>query len=198
MKPVLLLVDLQGDFLATPGLQPSATAVTARAARLLDGCRNHRVPVIHVWTTIRRGKDRRMLHWERTGLWICVAGTAGHQPPARLQPRKGEIIIHKTGFYAFANPGLDSALRRLNCDTVIVAGVHLHTCVRLAAMGCLERNLPVLMAGDAVAGDDPIFSASTRHWLAERCVEFQPVSTILARLGGGKKRPPAPKPCRRK
>jgi alpha-ketoglutaric semialdehyde dehydrogenase len=197
MKPVLLLVDLQGDFLTPPGLQPSADAVTTRAARLLAGCRRRRVPVIHVWTTIRRGKDRRMLHWERMDRWMCVAGTTGHRTPAPLQPRASETIIHKTGFYAFANPALDSTLRRLKCDTVIIAGVHLHTCVRLVAMGCLERNLQVFMAEDAVAGDDPVFSASTRRWLAERCVEFQPVRAILARLDGGKKHPPGSKPCRR-
>jgi alpha-ketoglutaric semialdehyde dehydrogenase len=197
MKPALLLVDLQGDFLATPGLQPPADSVVGRAAKLLEGCRNRRVPVIHVWTTIRRGKDQRMLHWERADRWMCVAGTNGHRPPVALQPQEGETIIHKTGFNAFTNPELEATLRRLKCDTVIIAGVHLHTCVRLAAMGCLERNLQVFMAEDAVAGDDPIFSASTRRWLAERCVEFQPVRAILARLGGGKKRPPGSKPCRR-
>jgi len=41
------------------------------------------------------------------------------------------------------------------------------------------------MAEDAVASENPIFSASTRRWLMERCVEFEPVSAILARLDGG-------------
>jgi alpha-ketoglutaric semialdehyde dehydrogenase len=197
MKPALLLVDLQGDFLVTPGLLPPADKVVERAAKLLEGCRTRRVPVIHIWTTIRRGKDRRLPHWERANRWICIAGTGGHQPPAVLQPQAGETIIHKTGFNAFANPELGSTLRRLNCDTVIIAGVHLHTCVRLVAMGCLEHHLQVFMAGDAVAGDDPVFCASTRRWLAERCVEFKPASTILIRLDGGKKTPAGLKQCRR-
>ena len=189
MKPVLLLVDLQGDFLAAPELYPPADTVVARAARLLDGCRNRRFPVIHIWTTNRRGKDRRLPHLERADRWICVAGTNGHETPAALQPREGENIVHKTGFNAFASAELDSTLRRLNCDTVIIAGVHLHTCVRLVAMGCLERHLQVFMAEDAVASEDPFHSASSRRWLMERCVVFEPVSAILARLDGGA--PPA-------
>ena len=91
MKPVLLLVDLQNDHLAAPELQPPADAVVTRAAELLDHCRRHRIPIIHVWTTLRRDKDRRLPHWKRTDRWMCVAGTSGHQPPARLQPRAGEI-----------------------------------------------------------------------------------------------------------
>jgi nicotinamidase-related amidase len=185
MKPALLLVDFQGDYLNSPGIQPAVHALVAQSTALLEGCRKRCVPVIHIWTTIHRDNDQRMLHWRRANRWLCVAGTAGHQPPIRLQPQEGEAIIHKAGFNAFANAELDSTLRRLNCDTVIIAGVHLHTCVRLAAMGCLERNLQAIMAEDAVASDDPIHSASTRRWLAERCVEFEPVRAILARLDGG-------------
>jgi len=48
MKPALLLVDLQGDYLAAPGLQPVAGILTTRAAALLDECRRRGVPVIHI------------------------------------------------------------------------------------------------------------------------------------------------------
>ena len=99
MKPVLLLVDLQNDYLAAPELHPPADAVVTRAAELLDHCRRHRIPVIHVWTTLRRDKDRRLPHWERTNRWMCVAGTErtptsrpaaaargrNHHPQNRLQ-----------------------------------------------------------------------------------------------------------------
>ena len=184
MKPALLLVDLQGDYLTTPDLQPSADAVVARAVVLLDSCRQHRIPVIHVWTTIRRDQDRRLPHWKRTNRWLCVAGTIGHQSPAPLRPQPDEIIIHKTGFNAFADATLDATLQRLNCDTVILAGIHLHTCVRTAAAECLERGLEVFIAEDAVGSNDPIHAAVVRRWLADRCVQFKPVSTVLSRLDG--------------
>ena len=184
MKPALLLVDLQSDHLATPELHPPADVVVARAAVLLENCRHRRIPVIHVWTTIRRDKDRRLPHWKRTDRWICVAGRSGHQPPARLQSREGELIIHKTGFNAFAGATLDAALRRMNCDTVILAGVHLHACVRTAAAECLERGLEVFIAEDAVGSNDPVHAAAVRRWLAERCVQFEPVNAVLSRLHG--------------
>ena len=186
MKPALLLVDLQRDHLAAPELHPPADTVVARAAELLEHCRRHHIPVIHVWTTIRRDQDRRLPHWEQTGRWRCVAGTDGHQPPAPLQPRAGEIIIHKTGFNAFAGATLEAALRRLKCTAVILAGVHLHACVRTAAAESLERGFQVLIAEDAVGSNDPVHAAAVRRWLAERCVQFAPANALWSRLAGKK------------
>jgi acyl-CoA reductase-like NAD-dependent aldehyde dehydrogenase/nicotinamidase-related amidase len=184
MKPALLLIDLQADYLNSPGIQPVAGALIVRSAALLDGCRQRRVPVIHVWKTIHRDNDRRLPHWKQNDRWLCVAGTAGHQPPASLHPCDGEAIVHKTGFNAFAGGELDTVLRRLNCDTALIAGVHLHACVRTAAAECLERGLQVFVAEDAVGSNDPIHATATRRWLAERCVRFESVAAILARLDG--------------
>jgi acyl-CoA reductase-like NAD-dependent aldehyde dehydrogenase len=185
MKPALLLVDLQGDFLATPGLQPPAGALVDRTARLLDCCRDRRIPILHIWTTIHRDHDQRLPHWRQADRWMCVAGTPGHQPPARLRPLDGEVLVHKAGFNAFASGELDAALRRLGCDTVILAGLHLHACVRTTTVECLERGYQVLVAEDAVASNDPIHAAATRRWLTERCVGFATTATILGSPNGG-------------
>jgi len=80
-----------------------------------------------------------------------------------LEPRDGEIIVHKTGFSAFADGALNAELRRLQCDTVILAGMHLHACVRTAAVECLEGGYAVRVAEDAVASNEPIHAAATRR-----------------------------------
>lgn len=172
MKPALLLVDLQNDYLATPNLQPPAVDLVQQAAALLNRCRGTAIPVIHIWTTVQRDQDRRLPHWRKEHRWVCEAGTPGHATPESLQPEPGEVVIHKSGFNAFADGALDAALKRLNCDSVILAGLHLHTCVRIAAMECLERGYRVQVAEDAIASNDPIHAASTRRWLEDRCVEF--------------------------
>ncbi len=155
-----------------------------RTAVLLNACRQHRVPVFHIWTTINRDDDHRLPHWKTSNRWLCVGGTAGHKTPEPLQPLEGETVFHKTGFNAFANPELASALRRMKCDAVILAGVHLHTCVRTAAAESLEQGLEVFICDDAVGSNDPIYAAATRRWLADRCVQFEPVNSLLARLDG--------------
>ena len=184
MKPVLLLVDLQGDHLATLSRHPSAGTPVAGAAALLAGCRQREIPIIHIWTTVHRADDRRLPHWKQNNRWICVAGTAGHEPPAPLQPLADETVVHKSGFNGFAGGVLDAALQKIKCDAVILAGVHLHACVRTAAVESLERGLQVFMAEDAIASNDPVHAAATRRWLAARGVEFISTTEIWTRLEG--------------
>ncbi|HEV2694311.1 MAG TPA: aldehyde dehydrogenase family protein [Verrucomicrobiae bacterium] len=184
MKAALLLVDLQTDYLAAAGLQPSAAELTAKAAALLNNCRAQKIPAIHIWTSVNRADDRRLPHWKKKNLWQCVEGTAGHRPPAPLRPLKSETVIHKNGFNGFAGGGLDAALQCLKCDTVIVAGIHLHTCVRAVVVESLERGLHVFVGEDAVAANDPILAAATRRWLVERGVEFISSKEIKSRLDG--------------
>ena len=138
MKPLLVLVDLQQDYLRSPQLDPAAGSVVDGAAALLAHARAEGVPVAHVWTTVTRDPDNRMAHWKREGLWQCEAGTDGHAPPASLAPREGEPIIHKSGF---STPDIAGFVQRLGRDTVIVAGVKTHACVRQLALDAWQAGL---------------------------------------------------------
>ena len=184
MKPLLLLVDLQNDYLSSPDLEPAAGAVVQEAARLLQHCRERGVAVAHVWTTVSRDPDNRMPHWKRANLWQCEEGTPGHRPPEALAPIDGEPIIHKTGFSAFTTPFLRNLVRELEIDTVILAGTKAHACVRQVALDAMQAGLAVWVASDAVASDDPLHAAITRRYLDARGVEFAPALELAAKLAG--------------
>ncbi|PYL22834.1 MAG: hypothetical protein DMF37_11250, partial [Verrucomicrobia bacterium] len=62
MKPVLLLVDLQNDFLRAGDLDPHPASIVAAATDLLNTCRTGTVPVVHVWSTVNKSGDNRMPH----------------------------------------------------------------------------------------------------------------------------------------
>lgn len=179
MKPALLLIDLQRDFLSSANLEPPAPTTISRAAELLGAARARGVPVIHIWTTVEKENDRRLPHWREMNRWHCVAGTPGHETPPELKPATGEGIIHKTGFNPFASGELEKSLHALGCDSMVLAGVHLHACVRTAAVESLERDFRVFIAEDATASNDPMHAAATRRWLAERCVSFEPSNRVL-------------------
>jgi acyl-CoA reductase-like NAD-dependent aldehyde dehydrogenase len=184
MKSALLLIDLQQDFLASADLQPSAPVLVTRAAELLRASRQSCLPVCHIWTTVDREKNLRLPHWRALNRWMCVVGTPGHETPPALQPLAGEIIVHKTGFNPFANGELEKFLRDAGCDSVILSGLHLHACVRAAAVESLERDLRVIIAEDAVASNDPIHAAATRRWLAARCVTFETAGSVFNQSNG--------------
>jgi alpha-ketoglutaric semialdehyde dehydrogenase len=182
----LLLVDLQRDYLELPGLEPSAQAIVARAQALLEGFRARGLPVIHVWTTVSREDDQRMRHWRRRDLWRCEEGTPGHRAALGLEPDEQEPIVHKAGFDAFAGGALDRLLDELHVERLLIAGMHLHACVREAVLGAhaRERLAEVWVAEDAVTSDDPAHAAVTRRYLEARDVRFLPVATALAELDG--------------
>ncbi len=181
MTRVLVLVDLQRDYLALPGLEPAPGAVLARARALLEGFRARGLPVIHVWTTVSRESDDRMRHWKREGLWRCERGTTGHLPAPGLEPRDGEAVVHKRGFDPFAGGELDRRLGEHRVGWLVLAGVHLHACVREAALGAhaRERIAEIVVADDAVTSDDPVHAAATRRYLERRGVRFMTAAAIL-------------------
>ena len=183
MRPLLLLVDLQRDYLDSPGLEPAAGSVTERAATLLGACREAEIPVVHAWTTVTRSDDRRMPHWQRDGRWLCEEGTPGHEPPPALRPREGERVIHKTGFSAFEDGRLDEALNEASPDLLLVAGVHLHGCVRQAVIDAYQRHrIESLIPADATASNDPLHAAITRRYLERRAARFVGVDELVAML----------------
>jgi alpha-ketoglutaric semialdehyde dehydrogenase len=182
VRPALLLVDLQDDFLSASGLEPRREELVEAAARLLDGFRRQTAPVLHCWTTIR-GDAERMPHWRREGKWACVEGTAGHATPPPLLPASGEGIFHKRFFDPFGAPGLEGALRAAKADLLVVAGIHLHACVRAAALGAYERGFEVWVAEDAVGSDEPAHARETRRWLDGRVATFLRVEQVLERVG---------------
>ena len=182
-SPLLLLVDLQQDYLDARGLEPAAGAIIEKATALLLGCRAAHVPVVHVWTTVSREDDRRMPHWKRAERWVCVDGTSGHQPPPALLPEVSEPIIHKRFFSGFGSKELEPLLTRRGIDTLIIAGIHLHACVRETVLAAYELGFKVWVADDAVGSDDPVHAAITRRYLSSRAARFAPVAELLEKLG---------------
>lgn len=181
MKSLLLLIDLQRDYLASPGLEPPAGTLERRARELVRGCRELGIPVAHLWTSVTRADDRRMPHWRREDRWLCEDGTPGHRPPAGLEPLEGEAVMHKTSFMRAGGLELPAGLDRL-----VVAGVHLHACVRQAVIEAYARDgLEIWVAEDAVASDDPLHAAITHRYLERRAARFLTVDDALAELGGG-------------
>jgi alpha-ketoglutaric semialdehyde dehydrogenase len=185
VKPVLLLVDLQNDFLREERLEPHPGGVIAAAECLLRACRSADVPVVHVWSTVSESPDNRMPHRKISGDWSCVEGTDGHACPDSLRPRKAETIIHKTFFSGFSTGQLDSVLRTIEADLVIVAGVHLHACLRATALDAYAKGYSVVVVEEGTASNDPLHAAITKRYLQDRSLVFRSATEISEALARG-------------
>ncbi len=181
MKPLLLLIDFQQDYLRSPSLQPHADALCYAAQELLTQFRTRALPVMHLWTTVRSLQEM-MPHWQQASVQRCISGTVGHQPPFGLSPLATELVLHKQFFSGFSCPELLPKLRSLGVDTLVLAGVHLRACVRTTAIDAYQHGLKVVIAEDAVGDDDPLHAALTRQYLEQRSIRFLPGQHILQAL----------------
>ena len=185
MKPVLLLVDLQNDFLRVGDLEPHPASIVAAAADLLNVCRTSAVPVVHVWSTVNRSGDNRMPHRRKNDDWMCLEDSAGHACPDSLRPHKKEPIIHKTFFSAFSTRELDLVLHDLRVDALMIAGVHLHACVRATALDAYAKGYRVVVIEDSVASNDPVHATITKRYLQDRSMIFRSSAQLVSAIAGG-------------
>ena len=183
MKPVLFLIDLQSDFLRREELVPGPLRIISQCEKALGGCRKLQVPVFHIWTQIRRDGTDRMPHWKRDNTWFCIEDTPGAFPPPSLQPVNHEPVFTKQYFSAFSNTALHTKLRELEIDTIIIAGVYLHGCVRSTVLDAYERGFEVWVVDDATGSCEPDHAEITRDYLEKRAARFADTDSILSLLG---------------
>lgn len=182
MRPALLLVDLQQDYLNRPGLEPSASQLIANVAELLDICRRSAIPIFHSATRVRPDGSDRMPHWVAADHWACIEGTPGASSPLEIAPLPDEPIFSKPYFSAFDNPELSATLAAARVDTLIVAGIYTHACVRTTVLDAYRRGFKVWLATDAVASADPLHARLTLEYLEGRAAHCHGTLQIAAQL----------------
>jgi acyl-CoA reductase-like NAD-dependent aldehyde dehydrogenase/nicotinamidase-related amidase len=183
MKPALLLVDLQSDFLRREGLVPAPARIVSQCELLLTDCRKLQIPVLHIWTKTRKDGADRMPHWKRDNIHLCVEGTPGMLPPAGLQPQNHEAVFTKQFYSGFSNPALAEKLNGLGVDTIIIAGIYLHGCVRSTVLDACQLGYEVWIADDATGSTEPDHAEITREYLEGRAARFADTRIILSMLG---------------
>ncbi len=166
----LILVDLQRDYLARPGVEPHPDVVVAEAAAWLAGWRAEGRPVAHVLTRVSREPDLRMAHWKKSGLWACEQGTPGERPPDVLVPREGEAVFYKEGYLSSTPDELADWVRETGASRVVLAGVMTHACVAHLAAVLLSEGLEVAWAAGALGSDRPQAAAHVLAHFASKGV----------------------------
>ena len=180
----LVVVDVQRDFLARPGLTPSAEHLVARVAELVAAFRARGLPVLHVQTRTRADGADRMPHWREFGLTACVEGTPGAEAPGGVGPHDGELLVTKQHYRGFGDPVVAPWLRARGVDRVVVCGLYTHACVRETVLDAYEAGFEVWVATDAVATPEPLHGMLTQQWLEARAARFEPIAAVVAALDG--------------
>jgi nicotinamidase-related amidase len=72
-----------------------------------------------------------------------------------LAPRDDEIVIHKPSYGAFYDTPLETILKNMGKDTVIVCGTLTNYCCGTTARQAYARGFKIIFGSDVTATDDP-------------------------------------------
>lgn len=163
-KCALLVIDMQAEFVRpgwTPYWVPEATRQVSKIRALIEQCRKANVPVIFtVFSRTHHYLDRPasggLLANRYPDLPIDQSAffVSGYVWP-ELEPQEGEIVIHKPSYGAFYDTPLETILRNLDKDTVIICGTLTNYCCGTTARQAYERGFKVVFGSDVTSTDDP-------------------------------------------
>jgi nicotinamidase-related amidase len=145
---VLVLVDVLNEFLEEGSTFdcPTGRAMVPALQELIATCRAAGIPIVYAIESHRpgmvdRGPTAAMLpHGDR----IHLIGTPDVEVYAPLAPLAEDIIVTKRRHSAFYGTELEIILRRLNTDTIIVAGVTAPICCESTVRDAAFRDLQVI------------------------------------------------------
>lgn len=159
-KSVLLVIDMQEEFVKpnwSPFWVPEATKQIPRIKKLINHCRDKKMPVIFtVYSMTHNYLDRpktlslmpsRFPDLNIDQSQFFVKGKVTDE----LCPLKNEIIIHKPSYGAFFDTPLETILKNMKKDTVIICGTLTNYCCSTTARQAYERSFKVVFGSDVTS-----------------------------------------------
>jgi nicotinamidase/pyrazinamidase len=150
-KEALMIIDMLNDFVleGAPLQVPHIQQVIPAIKREIASARKDGKPIIYLCDS----HDSDDKEFSRFG-WPAhaVAGTKGSKVVKDLAPKKDDIVIKKKTYLAFYKTDLESTLKKLGVDSLILTGCVTHICILFTAVEAVPRGFSITVPADAVAG----------------------------------------------
>ena len=150
----LLIIDMLEDYFGDGPLKEMRKNLTGRINTLITGARKAEIPIIWVRQEFREDLEDAFLIMKRESMKITIAGTPGCKILSEFEVADGDYVIVKKRYSAFFGTELDSLLKKLSINELILSGINTHACVRTAAVDAYQRDMDVTIVRDCVASYD--------------------------------------------
>lgn len=165
----LLVHDMQRYFVAAfeEGEAPIADTI-ANTARLLDAARAAGLPVFY---TAQSGGQPRSERGLQADLW----GPGMRPDPehrdivSALAPQPGDTVLEKHRYSAFQRSDLETRLRTLGRDQLLVTGVYAHIGCLATAVDAFQRDIEPFPVIDAQADFSRDKHEAAMQWIGACC-----------------------------
>jgi len=148
-RSALLVVDMQKFFLSpdSPTFVSAGLAILPNLRKLIAAFRAARRPVIYTCHVHHPERiDAGIMGWWWEGM--CVEGSEESRVHEDLAPLPREKIIFKHRYSAFYNTDLETVLRCLKVEDLVISGVMTNMCCESTARDAYSRDYRVFFPAD--------------------------------------------------
>ena len=185
-KAALLVIDMQRYFLSKDSLAIAggSSILISNTKQLIEAFRNEGRPVIFTAHSHHpSGDDVGILGW----WWgdMIIEGTPEAEIVNQLAPLADEHVIHKHRYSAFYNTELETILRCMGVEDIVITGVMTNLCCETTAREAFVRDYRVFFIADATGTASEEMHTSSLRNLAWGFAYVTSTEELLEALGGG-------------
>jgi len=146
----VLIIDMLEEFVRGRLKAEAAQKIIPHIKTLIEYARKKNIPIIFANDSHYPGIDYEFSLWGPHAL----RGSSEARVVEELAPTEQDYVIYKRRYDAFMYTDLDTLLRELKVDTLIVTGIHTHICVQNTVLGAFYRGYKVIIPIECVAAID--------------------------------------------
>ncbi|MEM3341954.1 MAG: isochorismatase family cysteine hydrolase [Thermoplasmata archaeon] len=148
-KAALLVIDMQKFFLdpQSPTFTCGGLAIIPNLKRLIKAFRDANRPVIYTRHVHHPDKiDAGIMGWWWEGM--CLEGSPESEIHSEIAPLHGEKEVLKHRYSAFYNTDLETVLRCMKIEDIVISGIMTNMCCESTARDAYFRDYRVFFLAD--------------------------------------------------
>ena len=195
-RAALIIQDMQNDVITEGGAFADSGSpqhakeqnAVENCRRLADACRKAGIPVIHVWYLVDDGapglKLNAPLFQGVKESNAVVKGTWGAQPADGLEPQAGDYVVEKMRMSAWQDTMLESLLRGLERDQIIVTGAWTNMSIEHTARTGADKGYFMYVPEDCCSTMNADWHNASINYALQNVSTVTSCDTLVAAIGG--------------
>jgi gluconolactonase len=195
-RAALIIQDMQNDAISEGGAFADSGAprhaaeqnVVENCRRLADACRKAGVPVIHIWHVVEDGAKGLKLnaplfegvHESRA----LVRGSWGAEPVPGLERQPGDLLVEKMRMSGWQDTILESLLRDLDRDQVIVTGAWTNMSIEHTARSGADKGYFMFVPEDCCSTTNADWHNASINYALQNVSIVTNCAAVIAAIAG--------------
>jgi maleamate amidohydrolase len=139
-------------------------------------------PIIWVRQEFEADLSDAFREMRRKNIRITIRGTQGCKIIPELVPYPDDPHVIKKRYSAFFGTHLDQLIVAHAVDTVVLAGVNTHACVRTTAIDAYQRDLNVIIPREAVGSYDRNHEDMSLRYMDGKIASVVSTTAVVSRI----------------